>query len=494
MSSFSPIATAIGMDEVVGAVLTGASIVLTTHSLSRMVFLRRSGSKYHLFPIINVAQLINQFCIFFLITVAFGTVSFHEGLWLNVINNFAYFITKPITMYLAYLRCSAVYPEFRKLDWFHWFMIAFRAIELFAIVVINIIQNYLCDGSVAKGTRCANLAIAWTFRDAGAPVFRLYYIVCEGIFYAKLFKTLKGMSQGKNVPLIQYRRLQTSLFTVDLLLLIFMSIYRIIGIFDKTLPTYVYYELFSSTLTIFNLTEFGLNIRTLFNTVVTESNSRSDGASESHNKMEMGSIPPTSHRTSTTNSSGVNGRLGSHPSTTKSVDFDLNSNGHQQIKKHSSSSTSPLTSFAAETGYASGYGHANNNNASALSSYQQHHSSYQSPLGGINSHDAETINALNADYDNFIPYNSFNSPSLQHMSSVLSSTTPSLNPAHQERHIIPPARLQDQVHSTFYEDMTASALAATTQATAATVINPQDDRLSRPSRALVPPPRSVARR
>ncbi|KAK3815031.1 MAG: hypothetical protein J3Q66DRAFT_343667 [Benniella sp.] len=310
MGAASLIATAITFDTLLGALLVGASMILTLHSLSRMIFLRRTASKYHLFPIINVAQLVNQFCVFFLITTAFNTISFGTALWLNVINNIAYLITKPITMYLAYLRCSAVFPAFRKADWLHYFLIGFRAVELFAIVIVNIIQNQLCNGSVDKGTRCEGLAIAWTFRDAGAPVFRFYYILCEAIFYYKLFTTLKGMSQGKNIELLQYRRLQTSLFTVDLIILIFMSIYRIIGIFNANLPTYVYYELFSSTLTIFTLTEFGLNIRMLFNTLNGDGRSHSDALSGdprdphgSHpSKLEMGAVTSSRPRPLTNNS------------------------------------------------------------------------------------------------------------------------------------------------------------------------------------------------
>ncbi|KAF9382582.1 hypothetical protein CPB97_007060 [Podila verticillata] len=313
------IASQINFDTVFGALLVGASIVLTVHSLSRMIFLKRSGSKYYMFPIINIAQFVNEWAVFLLITAAFGTISHKTALWLNVLNNVAYFITKPTTMYLAYLRCSAVYPAFRKADWFHYFLIGFRAIELFAIIFINIVQNELCDGSVAKGTRCEPLAIAWTFRDAGAPIFRGYYIVCEAIFYYKLFSTLKGMSKGKNIELMQYRRLQTSLFTIDLIFLIFMSIYRIIGIFNTNLATYVYYELFSSTLTIFNLTEFGLNIRMLFNTVTVDSRSNPDTGDRGNaagpgtalssrsqtSKLEMGEISPNQKPRPLTNNSSV---------------------------------------------------------------------------------------------------------------------------------------------------------------------------------------------
>ncbi|KAF9574168.1 hypothetical protein EC968_007263 [Mortierella alpina] len=305
----SLIATEINFDTLFGAMLVGASIILTVHSLARMIFLKRTASKYHLFPIINVAQFVNQLCVFFLITTAFDTISLQTALWLNVVNNIAYFITKPVTMYLAYLRCSAVFPAFRKLDWLHFFLIAFRAVELFAIVIVNIIQNELCEGSVAPGTRCAGLAVAWTIRDVGAPVFRFYYILCEGIFYVKLFTTLREMSHGKNHELIQYRRLQTTLFSIDLILLIFMSIYRIVGIFNPNLPTYVYYELFSSTLTIFTLTEFGLNIRMLFNSVSegkSHSGAVSDGSHGPHgsrpSKHEMGSIPSNRPRPLTNNS------------------------------------------------------------------------------------------------------------------------------------------------------------------------------------------------
>ncbi|KAF9328897.1 hypothetical protein BG006_007989 [Podila minutissima] len=322
--SASPIATNITFDEVFGSLLVGASIVLTTHSLSRMIFLRRTGSKYQLFPIINVTQFINQWCVFLLICTAFNTISRKTALWLNVVINIAYFISKPVTMYLAYLRCSAVFPAFQKFAWIHYFLIGFRAIELFVIVIINIIQNELCEGSVAKGTRCEQYAIAWTFRDAGAPVFRIYYILCEGIFYYKLFATLKKMSVRKNQKLIQYRRLQTSLFTVDLILLIIMSIYRIIGIFNKSLPTYVYYELFSSTLTIFNLTEFGLNIRMLFGTVISDkSNENGSTSGSSPSKLEMGSI----HRSSRSQAQTPVPETWRH------------------------NSISPLTRFAAETGH-----------------------------------------------------------------------------------------------------------------------------------------------
>jgi hypothetical protein len=318
-----------------------------------MYFMRRSGSRYNLFPIINIAQFINQICIFTLLTMPFDSISLHTALWINVIINIAFFVTKPTAMYLAYLRCSSVYPQFRKVDILHYFLIGARAVELFAIVIVRIVQNYLCNGSVAKGTRCENLAIAWTVRDAGAPVFRFYYILCEAIFYVKLFKTLKGMTQGKNVALMQYRRLQTTLFTVDLILLIAMSVYRILGIFDKALPTYVYYEVFSSTLTIFNLTEFGLNIRILFNNV-NEANSNPDSPPISSNRMEMGSF----HHDGSNRDNNSSSLSPFSPSSPVMPNNSGNGVEYQKVLcvdrsasvSKGYNSASPLTSFAADTG------------------------------------------------------------------------------------------------------------------------------------------------
>ncbi|KAG0344591.1 hypothetical protein BG004_004334 [Podila humilis] len=422
--SASLIATNISFDEVFGSLLVGASIVLTTHSLSRMVFLRRTGSKYHLFPIINVAQFINQWCVFLLICTAFNTISFRTALWFNVMNNIAYFITKPITMYLAYVRCSAVFPAFLKFKWIHYFLIGFRGLELFVIVIINIIQNELCNGSVEKGTRCEQFAIAWTFRDAGAPVFRFYYILCEAIFYYQLFTTLKGMSVGKNKQLIQYRRLQTSLFTVDLVILIFMSIYRIIGIFNKSLPTYVYYELFSSTLTIFNLTEFGLNIRMLFGTVISEGKTDDSGSSPS--KLEMGSI----HR-----SSRSGGPTQTQQGTTATA---VVSPLHSTSDSRRHNSSSPLTSFAAETGYSvSGF--------DMIDPYKN--MSHSSTVTSSPPRPPATISFSNNS-------NNSNTSSRLYEDAWIRSTSPvNGQSGGGEKYIIKPSSFQSQAQDGFYEEV-----------------------------------------
>ncbi|KAF9432929.1 hypothetical protein BGZ76_010125 [Entomortierella beljakovae] len=347
-------------------------------------------------------------------------------------------------MYLAYLRCSAVFPAFQKVDWLHYSLFAFRAIELLAIVVINIIQNHLCNGSVAPETQCAKYAIAWTFRDAGAPVFRIYYIICEAIFYVKLFKTLKGMNPGKNPQLVQYRRLQTTLFTVDLALLVFMSIYRIIGIFDKNLPTYVYYELFSSTLTIFNLTEFGLNIRILFHTI-TEAKTSSDPASSGPNKMEMGLMNRNQNQSGALASSTL-------VSSNRFLDDPFG-----ERDKHRHDSSSPLTSFPGETGY---------------SDYD-----LSAPDTAISSPyiSSQSRSIPGDDHDDHVPYNASSS------SSASQSFSPRVSALQHDQYIIAPSNFQTQAQTGFNE-------------ASENFVAPSLLPVSRPIRALVSPERTTRRK
>ncbi|KAF9580613.1 hypothetical protein BGW38_002670 [Lunasporangiospora selenospora] len=287
-------------DQLLGTVLVGSSMTLCIHTLTRMAFFRRSGSKYYLFPIINVAQFMNAIAVFFLISYAIGMVSHTTAIWSNTTTHFCFLITKPIILYLAYLRASTVFPAIEKIRPFHITMLYLRVIELSAIFAVSVSGNILCNGSFAPETQCGRLAIVWTIRDFCAPIFRLYYIVCEAIFYYKLFRTLQGMCISKNLSLIRYRRLQTTMFTVDLILLMAVAVYRVIGAINKTLPTHVYYELFSSTFTIFNLSEFGLSIRTLFGLVQEGKNDSNNGTTQ--NRLEMGAMKPSQRSSCNTRS------------------------------------------------------------------------------------------------------------------------------------------------------------------------------------------------
>ncbi|RUP45135.1 hypothetical protein BC936DRAFT_148568 [Jimgerdemannia flammicorona] len=265
--------TSFVIEDIVGSILGGMSLVLTTHSLMHMAFLQRSASKYHLFPIINISMLVNEVALLLLV---FADTSYLQGswaMWLNTVNNVSYFVVKPIILYMAYLRCRAVWPPYRRANHFHFFMVVLRAVELFVVLVINIAANVMCDGEYFN-TRCEPMYVIWRIRDGLAPVFRFYYIISEAIFYVKLFQSLDKAQSDRNRGILRFRRLQTFLFGIDLVILLAMSIYRLIILWRSDLPTYQFVELASTALTIFNLTEFGLTMRDLFG----YGSSRSDSA------------------------------------------------------------------------------------------------------------------------------------------------------------------------------------------------------------------------
>ncbi|KAG0206779.1 hypothetical protein BGX28_001852 [Mortierella sp. GBA30] len=475
------IPSSIGINEVVGLTLVGASMMLTLHSLIRMYFMRRTASKYHLFAIVNFAQFVNQWSTFCLVTAAINVVSFNSAIWLNVVNNFAYFISKPSMMYLAYLRCSAVYPAYTKADILHYFLIMLRAVELMGIVVVNILQNVMCHGSSSPGTRCERMEFAWTVQDALAPVFRLYYILCEGIFYIVLFRTLQGMTAGyENTALLRYRRLQTTMFTLDLMMLVSMSIYRIFIIFFH-LPTYVYLELFSSTLTIFNLTEFGLSIRVLFN-AVTEAKISNSSDPCTPSRVELGSVSAFGPRRPMSNGG---------PLTSTSAcrsNFNFNSNGKIRPQIHDISS--PLTSFAAETGYSSNSSECDPATTTIAMASSRHQSTSSQPT--------TTIKDEYLDYIPYCPPKSLspsprqsNNNSIQWSPSSYSSPTSVSSPTmHQDNHIMTSAVLapassypNHALHSSGSFDVTHNEN-----------VDTNAQHITRPDRMFVPSERTSSRR
>src|SRR6185369_4794734 len=109
--------------------------------------------------------------------------------WTTFINNLCYFISKPILLYLAYLRCRAVYEPYQKYKGLHYTLIVIRTLELLLFVLVNAYDNVRCDGFY-EGATCEPLGVVWKIRDGLAIVFRFYYIVTESIFYIKLFYAL----------------------------------------------------------------------------------------------------------------------------------------------------------------------------------------------------------------------------------------------------------------------------------------------------------------
>ncbi|CAG8696473.1 5798_t:CDS:2, partial [Acaulospora colombiana] len=119
------------LQNTIGAVLLGASFALSFHSIIRMSIMRTTGSKMYLFPIANAAQLLNEFAVVFMVISESNILGNRWYRWNNTINSFSYLITKPIVLYLAFLRCRSVFEIYRKYPAIHYFIITSRAVELF---------------------------------------------------------------------------------------------------------------------------------------------------------------------------------------------------------------------------------------------------------------------------------------------------------------------------------------------------------------------------
>src|SRR5437588_4928876 len=101
------------LENIIGAFLVGASISLTSNSSLRLVVLRTSGSRMFLFPIMNIAMLVNEFALILMVFSSVSVISYSWFEWITFINNLCYLISKPILLYLAYLRCRAVYEPYQ---------------------------------------------------------------------------------------------------------------------------------------------------------------------------------------------------------------------------------------------------------------------------------------------------------------------------------------------------------------------------------------------
>ncbi|CAG8625063.1 16315_t:CDS:1 [Acaulospora morrowiae] len=246
------------IETVVGSVLVGAGFALTFHSILRIYVLQTAGSRMFLFSVTNGAQFLNEIAV--LLMLLSSTDQLDN--WANFLNNFSYFISKPIILYLAFLRCRSAFPPYRNYPGIHYLLIAFRAIELLVIWIASIYVNVRCNGRYVDV--CESFSVILTMQNALAPAFRFYYIISEGIFYVKLFRTLNTVRSSESLDSIRQRRYQTYIFTLDMIVLISMSVYRLLILVYKNWPTFIYMELFSCALTIFVITEFGLTLPKMF--------------------------------------------------------------------------------------------------------------------------------------------------------------------------------------------------------------------------------------
>ncbi|KAJ1557945.1 hypothetical protein HK096_004431 [Nowakowskiella sp. JEL0078] len=270
------------LDDLIGGILIGASLFLTSHSVLRMLLMQIDSSQRWEFPVMNGAMLLNEIAVMIYMFASENFISNSSVwlMWLSAVNNLAYFISKPLALWLSYLRCRSVFPQWRKADWFHFSFLGVRTVELFGIFVCNLIVNIACNGSYTLNNQCAGFLWVGKIRDVSAPIWRIYYIISESIFFVAIFRflirrtTLLGTNSDENVMnIVRYQRLQATIFGFDLILLIAMSIYRMIYVFSSG-PSYQYAELFSTALTFFNLTEFGLSLRTLYKSTNDSNNTR----------------------------------------------------------------------------------------------------------------------------------------------------------------------------------------------------------------------------
>ncbi|CAG8709528.1 19829_t:CDS:1 [Dentiscutata erythropus] len=254
-----------------------ASFALTVDSFSRAVVKRAINKWKLLLYSVNVAIFVNEIVMLFQVlassncpninssdnckisnVVSFSRCTDHSSVrmyyLIDIIKFFGYLITKPGLLHLAYLRCSLVFKPFKKpaFVWFHYFIMATRVLEIAILATTSITDLIKCQGSYCD-PECSYIPTVSLAREAVVPIFRIYYIITEFIFYMKLFKVIREIHNDENTHRALYH--QAALFTIDILQLSVMCVYRLVGLVVK-LPTYLYAELFSTAFTIFVMTRF----------------------------------------------------------------------------------------------------------------------------------------------------------------------------------------------------------------------------------------------
>ncbi|CAG8506431.1 14453_t:CDS:1 [Ambispora leptoticha] len=134
---------------------------------------------------------------------------------------------------------------------------------------------------------CSDLEIIKIIRDGYAPVPRIYYMICESIFFIMLFSSLDklGTNDKADREIKRFRLFQAVFLSTDLVLILAMIIYRIVTIF-KTVPSYDYADEFCTAFTVYNMTRFGLTLPKLFKS------SRGEHFSISSASISRGQVSP----------------------------------------------------------------------------------------------------------------------------------------------------------------------------------------------------------
>ncbi|CAG8491224.1 25344_t:CDS:1 [Dentiscutata erythropus] len=254
-----------------------ASFALTADSFSHAVVKLAINKWNFLLFTVNVAIIVNEIFMLFQVVassncsninssdncnisnaVSFSRCTDHSSVrmyyMIEIIKFFGYLIAKPGMLHLAYLRCSSVFKPFKKpaVIRFHYSIMAVRVLEIAILATTSITDLIKCQGSYCE-PECSYIPTISFAREAAVPIFVIYYIIAEFIFYMKLFKVIREIYNDGNTQRDLYH--QAALFTIDILQLSAMCVYRLVGLVVN-LPTYRYAEVFSIAFTIFVMTKF----------------------------------------------------------------------------------------------------------------------------------------------------------------------------------------------------------------------------------------------
>ncbi|CAG8577013.1 3834_t:CDS:1 [Paraglomus brasilianum] len=245
-----------------GGTFIATSILFTMYSLFHMAILRSTASKYYLFPMVNLLLFICE------ILTLIKFVAPVTRIWMTVARCGIFIILRPAILYLAFLRCQAVYAPCRKQSRFHYSVIAAAALQLTSLFIASTQYSKTCS---SQNNVCTtdDWEIIYHINDVATPAFRFYYIMLEGIFLVVVFGTFRRSNLSEDPQIIHHRRFQTFFFCLDLLFLTFSSLYHLLCVFKTVDVSYETPEMFSIAFTVLCMTEFGLIIPKLFKSVRT---------------------------------------------------------------------------------------------------------------------------------------------------------------------------------------------------------------------------------
>ncbi|KAG9284206.1 hypothetical protein G9A89_002867 [Geosiphon pyriformis] len=252
------------LGNLLGAALVGAALALTTHSYLRLRILRTNGYRTLSLNILNIATIFNEFIIILFIYANEVLISPFSIPWLNFLINLLSLVSKPTMIYLSYYRASLVNQHFHNHRFLHYSFLFVRTLAIIILIIVNSITDFTCN-DITISPRCHTISIIRKFEDLLSPLWRFYYIIAEAIFFYNLLRWLQHInSEKRDTKIIRYIRFQAFLFFFDIVQLNGMSIYRFFSLLKEAEPIYIYLECFSHGFTVYNITQFGISIPSVF--------------------------------------------------------------------------------------------------------------------------------------------------------------------------------------------------------------------------------------